>query len=485
MSLRHMTFSSVIITSVSTFRLLAQFFVLPILARYLSPEDYGVVALALPFIMFSTLFARSGVGLSLLRDKKKDNGVWSTSFWFIMALSLFFVLVIILLAPLVALFFDTPRLSYILIAFAPTILLSALSIIPMAYLRHDRRFAALSITQIVSVAFGLGAAVLIATAGGGAWALVGQGLVTEGLILILTFFASGFRPNLVFRLSIITKHLKFGRDVVGSNFLDLFKNTFRSFIIAKILGTGVLGFYTIAFLFFNMPYRIVTSVLHDVVYTYLVPHKEDKPLLRQMLFFLTRVLSIIILPVMGMVAVAHQPVFSLLLSDKWGLSGELFMIMAPVMALHTVLSVRVLFMLVIGRVDINLRCSVELLLLELVAMMAAIWYGIHAAIIGLVFATLVFQIRNLYFILIHMECTVRSYLSTLALPVFFTLGAAFTYLEFTEIWLDEKNLEKVLVAFILAVGAMAASAGIQYKTIKEEISLLGQLLAQKPEKIPT
>ena len=170
MSLRSMSISSLILSASSLYRVLAQFFILPVLARYLSPEDYGLIALAMPFVLISEIFARSGIGEALLREKTRDETTWSAAFWYILSLGSAFCLGIILIAPFMARLFDTPGLTPILMGIAPYVLIQTISIIPLTYMRHDHKFAAVAKIQTFSVTLGLICALFLATSGAGAWA---------------------------------------------------------------------------------------------------------------------------------------------------------------------------------------------------------------------------------------------------------------------------------------------------------------------------
>jgi len=480
MSLKRMTIGSLMMSGATGFKLIAQFFIVPILARFLSPEDYGLVALAMPFILFSIIVARSGLGPSLLRDKECDAKSWDSSFWFTVGMGLLLTFSMILIAPLMAHFFASPGLSVILMALAPSIFLQAIAIIPLTRLRYEYRFGLITFVQIFSVSAGLGVAVLIALSGGGAWALVGQGLTMQGLQAILVLFLSRFRPSFSFSINDIKDHLAFGRSFVGYRFLDFAKDSTHSFLIGKVLGVATLGYFTLAFLFFNLPYRVVSDILQDVVYPQLARYRDDKYLLQQMLFLLTRILGMLLFPVMIMVAAAHEPVFTLILSDKWALSAWIFMIVAPVMALHTVMCLRTIFMLSQGKADENFRCSLELFILQISVFIAFIWLGIEWAMVGFSLALLAYQPRNIYILMRSLECRAISYLPVLTLPIAISAAGAAGYISLTHYWNSFSILGSTFLAAFICLTCMVCCVGLQWHQIKSEIKSVGGILAHKP-----
>lgn len=472
MSLRSMTFSSILIGTVTVFRLLSQFFVLPFLARYLSPEDYGVIALATPFILFSFIFTNSGIGASLLRDKEKDTNTWSASFWFVTASGIFFMLLIMGISPIAAWFFDAPLLQPVLMWMSVGTLLQSLFVIPVISLRYDHRFGVLSFIQIFSIVLGMGTVAIVVVMDGGVWALVLQGLVQHGCLAFLSFLTSKFNPRFVFKLSIIKEHLSFGYTVMGAAFVDFLNETFRSFAVAKILGTVFLGYYSIALVFLNLPNRIIRIVFQQVLYTYLVQFHDNIEFLRNMMLLITRVLTVILFPVMGMLAIAHEPVFHVILSEKWEVSGTLFMLAAPGAALFVLSPVRIIFLQITGEVRKNLRYSIESFVLQAVLLLVFIWHGLEWAVISLALSWGLYFLRDTAVILKELACDWLSYLNTIIPTILMTTVGIFVYKTLIGVIEGETLLIQMGIAVLIGFFVLIFSAAIQYPAIKKEVRFL-------------
>ncbi len=479
MQLKKLTSDSFITGSVNIFRLCSQFFVLPFLARHLSPEDYGVIAIATPFILFSVMFARSGIEAPLLRDKERDPKIWSSSFWFVSFSGLFFTLLIVAAAPIMAWFFETPQLFPILAGMSLGILLQGLSIIPMAQLRHQHRFKLLSGVQMIAIFSGLAAAVIVAANGGGAWAIVLQGIVIHGLTLVLVFIASKFKPQFFFKLKLIKDHIAFGYTVMGTTFIDFLKDAIRPFIIAKVLGTALVGFYSIAFLFLNLPYRIINAVMQTVIYAYLAKLRDNEALLRSMLLLIIRCLAIVVIPAMIMVAVAHDPVFHILLSEQWALSGQLYALAAPAAALFAILNVRTIFMQIIGKVRHNFRYSIELLILQAILLLIFVWHGIEWAMMGIAFAMYLYLPRQLWVMHQYFKCSPLNIMKVIAPTCLVTCFGALGYWALADVLAHSQPLHLMLLAIGIGVVVLLACIAVQYKSMKKEIFVLKGLLDQK------
>ncbi len=476
MSIKNMTIHSFVVGSVSIFRLFSQFFVLPFLARYLSPEDYGVIALAMPFILFSIMFARSGIEAPLLREDTRDEKIWSASFWFVTASGIFFTAVMIGLAPLTAWFFETPQLGPILSWMAIGILFQAMSIVPLAALRYDHRFKVVSIVQIISMVLGMITAVIIAMKGGGAWALAWQGLVMQGSLFLMAFAFCRFRPKFFFNLKMIKEHILFGYSVMGANFLEFSRDTLRSFILGKVLGAALLGFYSLAYLFLYLPYRVINTVMPDVIYRYLVPFKDDMAVLRSMLLLITRCLASLVLPFMIMIAVANKPVFGFILSDKWIFSGHLYMLVAPAAALAAVISVRIIFMQIIGKVGVNMRCNLEYLIVQTGFLLVFVWFGMEWAMIGFALSMLVYLPRELWILKTHFACGIKDYINVFIPAVIATLVGALTYLGIVIGLGVDKPLIQLILAALCGLLCLGCAFALQYKTVKHQITQINAVL---------
>ena len=200
MSLRKTLLNAATMSSTNVLRLLAQFFAVPILARLLSPSDYGVVAIAMPFVLFAMMFADAGIGMSLVRTPSSERVEWSTCFWLSLMLGASLALLMIGVAPVAAYVFGVPQLTSIVMTLGLIVFAQSISTIPGAMLQQSQRYQVIAIAELAAIAAGIGTAVIVAMKGGGAWALVGQQLAYHAVRVSLTCSMSNFRPMLVFDL---------------------------------------------------------------------------------------------------------------------------------------------------------------------------------------------------------------------------------------------------------------------------------------------
>jgi O-antigen/teichoic acid export membrane protein len=469
MAFRKIAFSTAIMSSVTIFRMLAQLLVVPFLSRLLSPGDYGLVAMAMPFVLFTMMFTDVGMGQSLLRSGSGKKELWSTCFWVTVILGTAFSLLIVLAAPLVSFFFKEPHLEPLLKALALIMLPQAASTIPEAYLRHNHKFGIIAGTEAAAMAGGLLAASFVAYEGGGAWALIAQQLVLYGMRFVLTFWFAKFWPLLVFDLLNIREHLIFGRNVLGASFMGAVTQSLDNLIIGRTLGSHLLGFYSMAFLFVRLPLRIITGPLEYVIYAHLAPLGDNKPVIRQMFLLLTRIQAILLFPVIGLIAAAHEPIFKLLLSDKWLQAGTLYMIAAPAAALQTLTAFSGAFMMSLGRTDIQLRMNTEFCVLLATGLLLFSKLGIACAVATYTAAVFLYFPRFITMMLPRLECARLDYLRVIVIPIFVTVGCIAIYTTMSKA-LILSDWEQVLLSAGVALFGIAVSALSQYRSLFDEIA---------------
>ncbi|MCB1782661.1 MAG: lipopolysaccharide biosynthesis protein [Alphaproteobacteria bacterium] len=469
MSLRKIAFGSALLSSVGVIRLLAQFFVVPLLSRLLEPQDYGLIAMAMPFVLFTMIFSDAGLGQSLIRHKQRDRMLWSTCFWLSFGIGGAFSLGVALMAYPSALFFGEPELLAVLLALAPVAAAQAACSIPQAAMQQEKRFKMIAALDLSTIIASIATAALVAYLGGGVWALVAQQLVLYGAKLAGVFMLTPFRPGFCFDMKDAREHLMFGRDIVGYKTVIFFTNTAITFSIGKILGAMLLGFYNMAFLFVRLPYNIITGPLQFVLYGHLAPHQDDTALLRRMFIVLTRLLAGIIIPAMGMVAIAHGPFFDLLLSEKWGKAGELFLYAAPAGALQAVMGLRGTFLLGAGRSDIQFRIVFESFVVFMIFLAATVWINVEWVALGYSLAVLLYAPRDFMLARPFVYCSALEYIKLLAIPILLTLAGCALYTGIVDLLLPG-DLASVGVAIVIGFLILCAGTLLQWKALREELS---------------
>lgn len=467
-------------SSVNVLRILAQFVTLPILSRLLTPTDYGIVGIAMPFILFAMMLADAGIGMSLVRTPAKEREEWSTCFWLSVVFGIVLAVIVIALAPLAALSFGEPTLTPIVTALAVVVGAQAVFLVPRAAQQQSHQFNVIAGTEMAAIACGIGCALVIALCGGGAWALVGQQLAFFAVRVVLTVWLSPFRPLMVFEFHRAREHIRFGRDLLNNNLIGFFTRSIDNLLIGKVLGSEAVGFYSMAFQFARLPMMLIAGPLQYVLYSELVKLKKHPLALGCTFFTLSRVLAILVFPTVGMVAAAHQAVFRVLLSDKWASSGHLFMIVAAACALQAVTSIGGTIRMVMGRTDILLRMTIESGVVWFITLLVAVRFGLDWIAVAYNISALVYFPRSMMLVLPVVGGSLPSYLRTIAIPFLVSCGCILGFRQVTR-FIALSDWSQLCVGGAFAVIGVVACIFIQRQTLRVEIAALRKLMQSSHE----
>jgi len=415
-------------SSVNVLRLLVQMLSVPILARLLSPQDYGLAAMAMPVILFVMMIADAGLGISLVRTGKTDDPAWHTCFWLSVGLGTVVAVVVALLSPVIGLVLDQPRLTPIIAVLAVIVPTQTLTMVPGAALQQQKRFRTIAVTEIAATGASIGTAVVCAIVGFGVWALIWQQVVFYAVRLAFTVTRSPYRPRLIFNLHDAWEHVIFGRNLLGVNLIGFVSRSLENLAIGKIYGPGPVGIYSMAFQFARLPFMLVTGPLQYVLYPHIAPLREDKTKLAALFLLFTRVLAMTVLPAVGLVAVASEPIFHLLLSEKWGQAIPIFVLIAPAAALQPVTAIVGTFLMALGRTDVQMRLALQFAVVWLVGLLVSVWYGIEAVAGAYTICAVLFSLWSLRICLPLVCCSLKVYARALLWPVILTASAILLYL---------------------------------------------------------
>ncbi|MDP3737768.1 MAG: lipopolysaccharide biosynthesis protein [Hyphomonadaceae bacterium] len=417
MALRKLAFSAAALSAARATQTILTFLALPFLARLLGPAEYGLVALAMSFVLFTMAFSDAGMGQSLVRTPPENTVVWSSAFWMIAALSGSLGLLLVAVAWPAAWVFEEPRLAALVLALAPLPLLQGMLSPAMADLQQREKFNTMALAEIVGALAGVALALYIAFSGGGAWALVTQQLGYWGAKGVILVASTRFRPRFVFRLAELSDHFRFGRDTAAWGLINFFARQIDPLVIAKIIGTISLGFYAMAMRLMSLPAFLVSGPVQSTLYTRMVALRDDKPALRTLVLIATRALAAFVFPPMAILCVASAAFIEIFLGERWLPTAILFAVLAPTGALQAVVDLNGGLLMAVGRTDLRLRLTWEFTLLWVIAVPFLAMQGVEAVAIGYSALFLLYLPRTLQLFLRPIDLSLRDYFGALSVPL--------------------------------------------------------------------
>ncbi len=301
-------------------RLLAQgisFVVSIVLARLLMPKDYGIVAMVIVFITLADVFVSSGFGTALIQKKDADDTDFSTIFYCSMVVSVVIYLILFFAAPLVASFYKTPSLVLVLRVFSLKIPISAYNSIQHAYVSRHMIFKRFFFSTLFGTLLSGVVGIVMALAGFGVWALIGQYLTNSVVDCLVLAFTIPWHPQYKFSWTSAKELMSYGWKVLAADLTGTFFDQLRSLIIGKIYTKADLAYYNKGKQIPTLLSDNISTTVMTVLFPAISNEGNDLVRVKQMIRRAVRVMAYIIFPLMAGCIVVARPLILLLLTSKW------------------------------------------------------------------------------------------------------------------------------------------------------------------------
>lgn len=376
-SLKEMAASGIKWSSVSQVgRQGVQWMTLIIIARLLSPSDFGLVSMAMVVIGFVNLFKDLGTSAAVIQRKNISEELLSSIFWVNIGFGFLAMMLIFLFAPLAASFFQDPRVSPVLRVLSVTFAISGLSILQQAILQRDLAFATLAKLEFGAVLcgsiFGIGSALL----GAGVWSLVYQSLVMAGVTTALLWLSCPWRPRFRFRWAALKSVSRYSLNLTGSSIFSYFARNFDNLLIGRFLGAQNLGYYNLAYRIMLFPLQNISDVVGRVMFPVYSKIQDDLAMFRSVYLKMAGTIAVITFPLMLSLCVLSRPFILAVLGEKWFPVIVLLMILAPVGLVQSIGTTVGMIYQAKGRTDWMLRWGMVSGLLVMFAFAIGLRWGI-------------------------------------------------------------------------------------------------------------
>ena len=297
--------------------MLIQFISGIILARLLTPYDYGCIGMLMIFMLLAESFIDGGFGSALIQKKQPTQTDYSTIFFWNMGLSVVLYGVLYLSAPAISRFYGIPLLCDVLRVQGLVLFVYAFNIVQRNQLQKKMNFKVLAIVTIVTSLTALTVTIVMAHQGFGVWALVAQNMLTAAIPAIVFWFYVRWRPQLVFSWQSFRELFSFGFYMFLTHILNQFGQQIQGLLIGKMYNPSTMGFYSKAHGLEKFASNSISSIMSQVTYPLYAEAQDDKELLGNMIKRITMTLSYITFPLMFILLLCAKPIFLLLYSERW------------------------------------------------------------------------------------------------------------------------------------------------------------------------
>jgi O-antigen/teichoic acid export membrane protein len=456
MSLEAKAVNGVIWNSIAKFSSYGiEFVVGIILARILSPKEFGLIGTITVVIALSEVFINSGFSQALIRKQNCTEKDYSTVFYFNLLVGCFVFALLFLTAGTLSSFFNNHELKPLIQVLGVGLIISSLTLIQRTTLTKRIDFKLQTkINLVASLISGI-VSIIMAYSGYGVWSLVIKTLIFRSIESLLLWLLNRWKPILVFSLESFKELFGFGSKLLISSLMDTLLKNANYLVIAKYFSSQDLGFFTRAEMFKNLPSQNVSSILTTVGYPVLATVQDDKVKFKEVFrrMFTTSFYIISILMV-GMAGIAKALILTLV-GVQWLPSVVLLQMLCVVGIMYPINSMNVNILNVVGRSDLYLKIQFYVQILMVPSIILGVLFGIKVLIIGMIGVSLIgyllanqesYKVLN-YSILEQLKDVSSSLILSIVMGTIIYLYSYFTH--FSQLWtlIVQISLGLIIVIF--------------------------------------
>lgn len=300
-----------------------------ILARLLSPDDFGLIAMVTAITGFVELFKDAGLSMATVQREEINHAQVSTLFWINVALSAAVMLILAALSPAIAWFYDEPRLLKITLALAGTMIFGGLAVQHQALLRRNLQFGRLAAIEILSILAGVTVAILMARQGWSYWSLVAMTAATSAAAAVLSLLFSGWIPGLPVRGSGVRSLLHVGGSLSAASLIGYFGRTGDSLIVGQWFGAQPVGLYNRAMVLLLAPWYQFVHPIHCVLEPALCRVRFEPERFKQLYQQYLSLSAAVTIPTTIVLALNSRMIVRVVLGEAWMDVAPIFVALFP------------------------------------------------------------------------------------------------------------------------------------------------------------
>jgi O-antigen/teichoic acid export membrane protein len=355
-----------------------------ILARLLTPNEFGIVALALVIRNFLGVFIDQGFSEAIVQMPDLRSRYINTAFWTAIATGLVLALLIVLAGPFIARdILGNESVAPYLRVLAISLVLTSLSSTQSALLKRDLAFRELAIRRVIAQVVAGVFAVVAALLGAGAWSIVLQTILQGGIGAAILWRFSKWRPSLRFHTASFRSLSVFGVTMVGIDILNVIQQQGDNFLVGRSLGTAALGVYALAFRFYFVVVDIAMSSMMGVALSTFARVQHDLPAVRRAFLSGTRLTALIALPTFAGIGVLAPEMIFVIVGDKWAGAVPVLRALCPSGLVLCLSYLDRSLMIARGRPQFALVVTAVGVALRLIGYVIGVQFGVVGVAVGL------------------------------------------------------------------------------------------------------
>lgn len=367
-----------------------------ILARILSPNEYGIIAIILIFINFANVIVDGGLNTALVQKKDANQTDFSSIFWFCLLLSTILYIILFFSAPFIADFYDNDVLTPVLRVLSLVLFFDSVNSIQRAYVSRHMLFKKLFWVNGVAILISGTIGVFMAYNDFGVWALVGQSLTSPLVCCLMMWFTIKWRPTFEFSKQRFLGLFDFGWKIFATNFIIALYGDIRGLLIGKFYQPSSLAYFDRGKSLPNLLMSNITSSIETVLLPTFSNEQDDRIRVKQMMRRSVQITYFIVLPLLVGFIIAADNIILVLLTEKWMPAVPFVRIFCVVFILMPIQSINMTVIKSLGYSEIILKLEVVKKIIEAIILVISFMINVYAVAWGIVIFNLICIFINLF-----------------------------------------------------------------------------------------
>lgn len=365
-----------------------------VLARILTPSDFGTVSLIMVFTTILQVFVDSGLGTALIQKKDADDLDFSSVFYFNFAICLILYLGMFIASPFIAKFYKDISLTPIIRVISLTIVMSGVKGIQQSYVSRNMLFKKFFFATLGGTLFSAVLGIGMAYAGFGVWSIVAQQLSNTAIDTLILWITVDWRPKRMFSWQRLKSLLSYGWKLLVSSLLDTIYNNLRNLIIGKIYTSSDLAYYNQGDKFPKVIVMNINASIDSVLLPSMSGEQENKDRVKSMTRRAIKTSTYIMAPLMMGLLFCAEPIVRLLLTDKWLPCVPYLRIFCFTYMFWPIHTANLNAIKAMGRSDLFLKLEIIKKVVGLILLFITMRISVMAMAYSLIFSGILSQIIN-------------------------------------------------------------------------------------------
>lgn len=337
---------------------LLQFVISVMLARLLSPRDFGLIGIIIIFTGFVRQFQDFGLGAALIQRGDISEDHLNTAFLLNIFSGSLLTGAFIFLSMVLSHFYNEPVLKVLTMIIGANFVIASFTVVQNALLKRKMAFQRIATIEIVSIFVSGITGILMALLGFGVWSLAGQSIIFTIMSSTLTWRHTPWKIHLSFKYKAVKDLSRFSLNLVGFNIFNYWTRNADNFLISKLLGASSLGVYSRAYTLMMIPVTQLTGFVSQVMFPALSSIQNDRERIRRVYLRITRLIAVVTCPIAMLLFVVAESFVHVIYGEKWSDVVPIFRILCIAGVLQGVGSTVGWIYTATGRTDIMLKWGI-------------------------------------------------------------------------------------------------------------------------------